>query len=137
MFKQVQKYAKLFFVIIIQCKCSENQAPINSFYGRPCTGTCLTNSWLICRSQWESKIQTSLDFKFSKQRLGCKWSRFRMGSEIGKHYHLKSGQMVAIMSKTIWNPEENVRILNGPVSNGWDYSYGPTIWNLTFKKSGF
>ena len=37
-----------------------------------------------------------------------------MGSKIRKPKHLKSRQMGAILLKTIWNPEKNVRILNGP-----------------------
>ena len=37
--------------------------------------------------------------------------------------HLKFRQMAAILSKTIWNQDKKVRILNGPqFSNGWDYS---------------
>ena len=45
--------------------------------------------------------------------------------------------MVAILSETIWNPNENVWILNGPVLNGWDcsYSHSPTIWKLDCLKS--
>ena len=37
------------------------------------------------------------------KRLVCKWSGFQMGSEIWKPNHLKSGQMAASLSKTIWN----------------------------------
>ena len=48
-------------------------------------------------------------------RLGCKWSRFRVGCEIQKPNYLKSGQMAAILWKTIWNPDKKVRILNDPV----------------------
>ena len=33
---------------------------------------------------------------------------FRMGSEIWKPNHLKSGQMAAILSKTIGNSDKNV-----------------------------
>ena len=39
--------------------------------------------------------------KMVKKRLGCKWSGFRMGSEIRKPNHLKSLQMAPILSKTI------------------------------------
>ena len=38
---------------------------------------------------------------------------FRMGSEIWKPNHLKSGQMAAILSKTIGNSDKNVQISNG------------------------
>ena len=59
--------------------------------------------------------------------LDCKWSRFWMASELQKPNHLKSGQMAVILSKTIWNPDKNVWILNG-----WDYncshSKSQTIW---------
>ena len=44
---------------------------------------------------------------------------------------LESGQMTAILYKTIWNPDKNVWI-----SDGWDHSFSPTIWNPTFKKLG-
>ena len=52
-------------------------------------------SWLV----WISKVE---------KRLGYKWSRFWMGSEIWKPNHLKSKQMTAIMSKTIWNLDKIV-----------------------------
>ena len=45
-----------------------------------------------------------------KKRLGCKWSGFWMWSEIQKPNHLKSTQMAAILSKTIWNLDKNIRI---------------------------
>ena len=48
-----------------------------------------------------------------QNRLGCKWSEFRMGSEFWKPNHLKSGQMATILSKTIWNPDTCVQITNG------------------------
>ena len=42
-----------------------------------------------------------------------------MESEIRKPDHIKSGQMDAILSKTICNLDNSEQILNG-----WDYSYG-------------
>ena len=50
-----------------------------------------------------------------KKKLGCIWSRFLMESEIRKPNHLKSGQIAAILSKTNWNPDKNLCILNGLV----------------------
>ena len=47
--------------------------------------------------------------------IGPKEVGFWMGSEIWKPNPLKSGQMAAIMSKTFWNLDKNVRILNGLV----------------------
>ena len=44
-----------------------------------------------------------------QKEVGCKWSGFRMGSEILKPNHLKSRQMAAILSKTIRNPDKNIR----------------------------
>ena len=59
--------------------------------------------------QWWSEIWTSLAFWMVKNRLGYNWSGFWMGSEIQQPNHLKSRQM----------------------------GLSKTIWNLTFKKSGF
>ena len=79
-------------------------------------------------------------FLIVKNRMVCKWYGFQKGSKIQKPDHLKSGQMVAIVSKTIWNPDKDVQILNG-----WDYSYrksyGPfenrTILKSDLQKSRF
>ena len=66
-----------------------------------------------------------------KKGLVCKWSGFRMWSEIRKPNHLKSGQMVAILLKTIWNLSKNVQIFNGPVYE-W---LGPYLWKPDHLKS--
>ena len=82
-----------------------------------------------------------------------------MGSEIWKPNHLKSREMAAILSKTIWNLDKSVRIwvpfklskisildsiqMSGFqmvwFSNGWDYSYShslsPTSWKPDHLKS--
>ena len=58
-----------------------------------------------------------------QKRLGCKWSGFWMGSEIWKPNHLKSRQMAAILSKTIWNLDKNIRIWNGPDFKLSDFRY--------------
>ena len=50
-----------------------------------------------------------------QKRLCCKWSGFQMGSKIRKPDHLRSRQMAANLSRTIWNPNKNVQILNGLV----------------------
>ena len=60
---------------------------------------------------------------------------YQMGSENLKPNHLKSGQMAAILLKTIWNQDKNIRILNGPLKpiviecNGIHF-----IWNKSFSK---
>ena len=54
-------------------------------------------------------------FQMVKKRLVCKWSKFLMGSEIRKPYHLKSGPMATILSKKRLKSGQNVQILNGPV----------------------
>ena len=46
-----------------------------------------------------------------------------MGFEIGKPNHLKSGQMAAILSKTIWNRTETTRFWMVRFWKGWDNSY--------------
>ena len=61
--------------------------------------------------------------------LDCKWSRFWMASELQKPNHLKSGQMAVILSKTIWNPDKNVWILNG-CDQSCSCSYSPALENL-------
>ena len=48
---------------------------------------------------------------------------FWMGSEILKPSYLKSRQMAAILSQTIWNPDKMSRFRMVWFSNGWDYSY--------------
>ena len=49
----------------------------------------------------------------------CKWSGFLMGSEIWKPNYLKSGQMATISSKTIWDPDKNVWLLNDLFLQHW------------------
>ena len=71
----------------------------------------------------------------SKKRLGYKWSTFWMGSKIWKPNHLKSGQMVAILSKIIliWAKMSGFQMVR--FSNGWDYSYNLTILKPEHLKS--
>ena len=69
--------------------------------------------------QWRSEIRTSLDFVWSKRG----WVEIGLdlhGIWNPEAQHLKSRQMVNILSKTIWNPDKNVPFSNGW---GWDYSY--------------
>ena len=83
-------------------------------------------------------------FRMVKKRLVCKCSGFQMGSEVWKPDHLKNGQLATILSKTIWNLDKIVLILNVPVFKlsrplalaiAWHFK--PSIWNLIFKKSRF
>ena len=62
-----------------------------------------------------------------------------MGSEMQKPNHLKSRQKLAILSKTIWNLDQNVLILNGldyarAIAKAWPFE-NRTIWNLDHLKS--
>ena len=63
-------------------------------------------------------------------RLGCKWSGFRMESEIRKPNHLKYRQMSTILSKTL---EIRTKMTGFRMVD----SQSLAIWNRTFKKSGF
>ena len=100
---------------------------------------------------WHSKVYTvgiwNLDesgfWKFEK-RLGCKWSRFQMGSEIRKPNHLKSEQMAPFCQKPFDVGTKTSWFIMVWLLNGWDYSIAKarpfknrTIWNMTFKKSIF
>ena len=59
--------------------------------------TCPSRTWMVeKRSVW-------------------KWYRFQIGSENRKPDHLKSRQMAAILSKTVWSLDKNAWILNGLV----------------------
>ena len=49
-----------------------------------------------------------------RKEVGLQMVRILMGSEIRKPNNFKFGQMAAILSKTICNPDKNVRL-----SNGW------------------
>ena len=71
----------------------------------------------------------------SKKRLGYKWSGFWMGSKFRKPNHLKFGQMVTILSKIIliWAKMSGFQMVQ--FSNGWDYSYNPTILKPEHLKS--
>ena len=59
-----------------------------------------------------------------------------MRSEIQKPNHLKSGQVAVIFSRTIWNRDKNVWILNGLV---FKLLYWLNDWNTLVSKdtSGF
>ena len=63
-------------------------------------------------SKYTTWLTDKSGFWIVEIRLGYNWSGFWKGSEIQKPNHLKSGQMDAILSKTIWNPDKNVRISN-------------------------
>ena len=71
------------------------------------------NDWFF---EWGSVLKYSGDLKSGcwmvQKRLGCKWSGFPIESAIPKHNHLKYRPMAAIWSKTIWNLDKNVWILN-------------------------
>ena len=54
-------------------------------------------------------------FWMVQKRLACKWSGFRIGSEIRKPNHLKTDQNGRHLVFTIWHTDFLVRILNGPV----------------------
>ena len=70
-------------------------------------------------------------FWIAQKRLGCEWSGSRMGSEIRKPNHLKSRKMGVILSKTIWNPDQNIRILLKRAKN---HKTKSTVLNLIFCK---
>ena len=79
-----------------------------------------------------------------EKRLGCRCSGFWMRSEIRKPNHLKFRQMNAILSKTIWNRQKCLDIeqssfwMVGTVAIAKALQFeNRTIWNMTFKKSGF
>ena len=66
--------------------------------------------------QWGMWNPDLMDFIGSKRGRVCKWyTKFWMGSDVWKPDHLKSGKMVAMLSKIIWNLGKNVHILNGQV----------------------
>ena len=58
-------------------------------------------------------------FQMVKKRLlVCKRSAFKMGSDIRKPYHLKSGQMTSILSKTIWNQTNDRHFVKNHLKSG-------------------
>ena len=80
---------------------------------------------------WGSEIWTILDSEWSKE-VGLQMVWIWIGSEICKRNHLKSGQMDAILLKTIWNLDKMSGFRMVWFSNGGDnnYSlrYSPTLW---------
>ena len=102
--------------------------------------------------QWDLASKYRGDLKFDlvwilngQNSLGCKWSGFRMGSEIQKPNHLKSGQMAAILLKIIWNADKKHQDFEWycfwmvgtiAIAKAWSFE-NRYIWNPTFKKSGF
>ena len=69
----------------------------------------------IINKQLGSEIPDESIFQMVKKRLVCKWLKFWIASEIWKPDHLKSGEMAAILLKTIWNPDNNIKILKGSI----------------------
>ena len=80
-------------------------------------------------------------FCMVKKRLGCKWSGLWIGSEIWNSNHLKSGKWRPFCQKPFeiqtltdfkWSGFQMV----GAIGKAWPFE-NCTIWNQTFKKSGF
>ena len=58
----------------------------------------------FCQSSWSGDLKSRFVWISNGLKEVGMQSGFQMGSEIQKPSHLKSGQMGAILSKTIWNP---------------------------------
>ena len=64
--------------------------------------------------EYSGDLKLGLVWIFNVQKeVGLQMVWISMGSEIRKLNYLKSGHMAASLSKPIWNPYKNVRILNG------------------------
>ena len=73
--------------------------------------------------KWLNKLQ----YSGVKKRLVCKWSGFRMGSQIQKPTIWNLDKWTPFCQKTIWNLDKISIFWMVQTSNGWDLSYIVTV----------
>ena len=86
--------------------------------------------WTLWFKSWDLKSGL-VQFQMPKRGWFANGSNFK--------YDLKYKQMTPNLPKTIWNPNKNVWILNGPVfewlEHSYSQSYSPTLWKPDHLKS--